>query len=71
MIEHLSCNLICAKLQDTKLGTKYWVCLSKAQTAIDKRERGKERVERREGKRIRDREEIEKGGRGERRNGVL
>lgn len=39
MIEHLSFNLICAKLQDTKQGTKYWVCLSKAQTAIDKRER--------------------------------
>lgn len=43
MIEHLSYNLIYAKLQDTKQGTKYWVCLSKAQTAIDEREREERR----------------------------
>ena len=65
MIEHLSYNRICAKWQDTKQGTKYWVCLSKAQAAVE--ERGKKMERERERKRGRGREgEREGEGREER-----
>lgn len=54
MTEHLSYNRIYAKWQDTKQGTKCWVCLSKAQAAVE--ERGKKMERERERKRGRGRE---------------
>ena len=73
MIEHLSYNRICAKWQDTKQGTKYWVCLSKAQAAVEERgkkmerERERKRGGGREGERV-GRKEGETGGKGTRRD---